>query len=78
MLFFTGFFTISVVKKNVTLKRALAIFTGAPITVPNDTIEILTFVADKITKDSIKLSKEEIYLLSLLLVNSLSLLSAIK
>ena len=34
--------------KNAKLKLALAIPTGAPITVANDAIEILPVVADKI------------------------------
>ena len=52
--------------------------TGVPTTVANDAIEILPLVADKTIKDLSKQSKEAIYLLNLLLINSLSLVSATK
>ena len=60
------------------LKIALAIPTGSPITVASHAIEILPFAADKTMKDLSKQSKETIYLLSLLLSSSLSLISATK
>ena len=74
MLFLTMFFTINVEIENARLKNALVIPTGAPMTVASDAIEMLQVVADKTIKDS----KEAIYLRSLLLINSLSLISAIK
>ena len=37
--------------ENVKLKLALAIATGAPITVVNETIEMLPLVEDKTIKD---------------------------
>ena len=64
--------------KNTRLKLALAIPTGAPMKVANDAIEMLPLVADKTNKDLSKQSKEPIYLLSLLLINSVSLISATK
>ena len=64
--------------QNVRLKVVLAIPTGAPITVANDAIKMLTVVTDKTINDLSKSSKEEIYLLSLLLMNSPSLISATK
>ena len=48
MLFLTVFFTIPVVIEYVRLKLALAMPTGAPITVENDAIEMLPVVTDKI------------------------------
>ena len=48
MLFLTVFFTIPVVIEHVRLKLALAMPTGAPITVENDAIEMLPVVTDKI------------------------------
>ena len=56
----------------------LIIPAGAPITVANDTIEMLPVVTDKTINDLSKYSKEAIYLLGLLLISSLSLISAIK
>ena len=64
--------------ENARLKLALTIPTGAPITVANDAIEILPVVIDKTIKDLPKYSKEAIYLLSHLLINSLFLISATK
>ena len=75
---FNNFFTIPVEMKNTRLKLALAIPTGAPMKVANDAIEMLPLVADKTNKDLSKQSKEPIYLLSLLLINSVSLISATK
>ena len=74
MLFLTMFFIINVEIENARLKNALVIPTDAPMTVASDAIEMLQVVADKTIKDS----KEAIYLRSLLLINSLSLISAIK
>ena len=68
------FFTINVEIENARLKNALVIPTGAPMTVTSDAIEMLQVVADKTIKDL----KEAIYLRSLLLIKSLSLISAIK
>ena len=48
---FNNFFTIPVEIKNVRLKFALAIATGAPITVTNDAIEMLPVVTDKTIND---------------------------
>ena len=59
--------------ENARLKLALIIPTGAPMTVANDAIEMLPVVTDKTINDLSKYSKEAIYLLSLLLINSLSL-----
>ena len=56
--------------ENARLKLALTIPTGAPITVANDAIETLPVVIDKTINDLSKQSKEAIYLLSLLLINS--------
>ena len=64
--------------ENARLKLALIIPTGAPMTVANDAIEMLPVVTDKTINDLSKYSKEAIYLLSLLLINSLSLISATK
>ena len=64
--------------ENARLKLALIILKGAPVTVANDTIEMLPVVTDKTINDLPKYSKEAIYLQSLLLINSLSLTSAKK
>ena len=64
--------------KNARIKLALTIPTGAQITVANDAIEMLPVVTDKTINDLSKYSKEAIYLLRLLLINSLSLISATK
>ena len=48
MLFLTVFVTIPVVIEHARLKLALAMPTGAPITVENDAIEMLPVVTDKI------------------------------
>ena len=60
------------------LKHALTIPAGAPMTVANDAIEMLTVVKDKAIHDLSKQSTETIYLLNLLLINSLFIISAIK
>ena len=75
---FNSFFTIPVDNENVRLRLAVYIPTGVPITVANDVIEILPLVADKTIQDLSKQSQKAIYLLSLLLINSLSLISATK
>ena len=72
------FFTSPVDNENVRLRLALAIPTGVPVNVANDAIEMLPLVTDKTIKDLSNQSKEAIYLLSLLLLNSLFLISAIK
>ena len=64
--------------ENARLKLALIIPTGVPMTVGNDEIEMLPVVTDKAINDLSKYSKEAIYLLSLLLINPLSLISATK
>ena len=56
----------------------LVILTCAPIAVANDAIEMLPFIINKTIKDLSKYSKEEIYLLSLLFINFLSLISPMK
>ena len=75
---FNSFLTISVEIENARLKPALIIPTGAQMTVANHAIEMLPVVTDKAINDLSKLSKEAIYLLSLLLINCLSLISATK
>ena len=69
---------IPVETQNARLKHALTIPTGAPITVSNNAIEMLPVVIDKTINDLSKQSKEAIYMLNLLLINSLSLISAKK
>ena len=69
---------ISVEIENARLKFALIIPTGAPMTVTNDAIEMLPVFTDETINDLSKYSKEAIYLPSLLLINSLSLISATK
>ena len=64
--------------ENARLKLPLIIPIGAPMTVANDAIEMLPVATDKTIKDLSKDSEEAIYLLSLLLINSLSLISATK
>ena len=51
LVVFNSFFTIPVVIENARLQLALIIPTGAPITVANDAIEILTVVTDKTIND---------------------------
>ena len=51
---FNNFFTVPVVIENAKLKFALAIHTGAPVTVANNAIEILGLLADKTIKDLLK------------------------
>ena len=52
MFFFNNLFTSPVDNENARLRLPLAILTGAPITVPNDPIEMLPLAADKTIKDS--------------------------
>ena len=78
LVVFNSFFTISVEIEHVRLKPVLIIPTGAPMTVANHAIEMLTVVTDKAINDLSKLSKEATYLLSLLLISSLSLILATK
>ena len=74
--------TIPIVIENAKLKLALAIPTVAPIVVGNEAIEMLPLVADKTIKtyqnSQKNNNKKTIDLLSLLLINSLSWISAIK
>ena len=72
------FFAIPMIIENEKITLALAIPTGLPVTVSNYAIDIPPFVADKTIKDLSKQSKEVSYLLSLLLINYLSLIPAIK
>ena len=60
--------------ENARVKLALAIPTGAPITVANDAMEMLPLVTDKNLSIYQKNQKNVIYLLRLLLINSLSLI----
>ena len=78
LIVFKNFFTNPVVIENARLQLALIIPTGAPIAVANDAIEMLPVATDKTINDLSKYSKEAIYLLRFLLINSLSLISAIK
>ena len=50
-VFLNNFFTIPAEIGNARLKLALAIPTGAPVTVPNNAIEMLPLVRDKTIKD---------------------------
>ena len=62
--------------ENARLKLAFTIPAGVTITVAYDKIEMLPVVIDKTINDLSKKSEEAIYLLNLLLINSLSLISA--
>ena len=59
MLFLILFLTIPVVIENAKLKLALAIPTGAPITVGNEAIEMLPLVADKTIKTYLNSQKKQ-------------------
>ena len=48
---FDNFFKSPVDNENVRIRLSLAIPTGVPITVANDAIEMLPFVADKTIKN---------------------------
>ena len=65
LVVFNNFFTILMDIENARVKLALAIPTGAAITVADDAIAMLPLVADKTIKDLSKWSKEAIYLLKL-------------
>ena len=80
LVVFNSFFTIPAEIENARLKTALTIPTGTPITttVENDAMEILSVVIDKTINDLSKKSNEAIHLLSVLLINSLFLISATK
>ena len=49
--FYNNFFTMPVDIENARLKLALAIPTGAPITVEKDATELLSLVTNKTIKD---------------------------
>ena len=76
--FFKNFFINPVVIENVRLQLALIVPMGAPITVANDAIEMLPVATDETINDLSKYSNEAIYLLRILLISSLSVISAIK
>ena len=78
LVVFNSFFTIPAEIENARLKTALTIPTGTSIRVENDTMGILSVVIDKTINDLSKKSNEAIYLLSVLLINSLFLISATK
>ena len=78
LVVFYSFFTIPVEIENARLKLSLIIPTGAPVTVAKDATEMLLVVMDKTINVLWNYLKEAIYLLSLLLINSLSLISATK
>ena len=69
---------IPVETENAALNLTLIIPEDYSVTVANDVIEMLPVVTDKTINDLSKYSKEAIYLLSLLLINSLTLVSATK
>ena len=69
---------IPVETENAALNLTLIIPEDYSMTVANDVIEMLPVVTDKTINDLSKYSKEAIYLLSLLLINSLTLVSATK
>ena len=78
LVVFNSFFTIPAEIENARLKTALTIPTGTPIRVENDAMGILSVVIDKTINDLSKKSNEAIHLLSVLLINSLFLISATK
>ena len=78
LIVFKNFFTNPDVIENVKLQLAPIIPAGTPITLANDAIEMLPDNIDKTFNDLSRESKEAIYLLILLLINSLSLISAEK
>ena len=78
LVVFNSFFTIPAEIENARLKTALTIPTGTSITVENDAMGILSVVIDKTINDLSKKSNEAIHLLSVLLINSLFLISATK
>ena len=75
LVILSNFLIIPVVKEKIKVKLALAIPTGAPITVVKETIDIPPFVAEKTVKIlSIELNAAT-YSLNFLLFNFLSLIS---
>ena len=78
LIAFKNVFTNLDVTENVKPQLPPIIPAGAPITLVNDAIEMLPDNIDKTFNDLSKGSKEAIYLLIFLLVNSLSLISAKK
>ena len=77
LILFKNVFTNPVVIENARLQLALIILTGAPVAVANDAVEMPPVATDKTINYFSKLSKEAIHLLRFLLINSLSLISAI-
>ena len=71
---FNNFFKIPVESENARVKLALAIHTSTRIKVAKDATEMLLVVTDKTINDLSKQSKEAIYFLRFLLINSLSLI----
>ena len=63
--------------ENVRPQPAPIIPAGAPVAVANDAVEMPPVATDKTINYFSKLSKEAIHLLRFLLINSLSLISAI-
>ena len=61
LVIFNSFFMIPVEIKNARLKLALAIPTGAPVTVANDAIEMLPVVTDKTITCQNSQKKQYIY-----------------
>ena len=61
LVVFNSFFPIPVKIENARLKLALAIPTGAPITVANDAIEMLPVVTDKTINDISNQKKKCVY-----------------
>ena len=59
LVVFNSFFVIPVQIENARLKLALAILTGAPVTVANDAIEMLPVVTDKTIKDLSNCQKKQ-------------------
>ena len=75
LVILSNFLIIPVVKEKIKVKLALAIPTGAPITVVKETIDAPPFVAEKTVKIlSIELNAAT-YSLNFLLFNFLSLIS---
>ena len=75
LVILSNFLIIPVVKEKIKVKLALAIPTGAPITVVKETIDTPPFVAEKTVKIlSLELNAAT-YSLNFLLFNFLSLIS---
>ena len=75
---FEQIFTSPLDYGNATQRLLLAVPTGIPITNARDVIEMIPLVEGKTIKDLLIESRELMYLLRLLLINSLFLISAIK